>query len=202
MAAQGHHFPAGRVAKATWRPSKAAWESPTDTTSLCHSGVLWCLGGAECCAEHLASYENQMSGAGESLTPPAATPRLGEASGTGGCPQTQGELGALGVSLCPSKQKFQRCFCLFYLLMEPPCPRSLPTTKGLLRQGLCQPQGSCLRRRQPDVSVDGPLGNTFKEMKALLSLHCENTVTTSLRVSCSLFKKYFAILLLLSFIPT
>lgn len=86
----------------------------------------------------------------------------------------------LTVSLCPSKQIFQWGFCLCVCWWDHPAHLLCPTAKGLLRHGLRRPHGSCLRQRHPGVSVGGPLGHTFKEKKASLSLHCENTVTTSL----------------------
>lgn len=68
-----------------------------------------------------------------------------------------------------------------YLLVGPPCPRLLPTTKGILRQGLRRPHGSCLCRRQPDVLLVVHLETPLRRWR----LYCPCTVKTLSQLLCS-----------------
>lgn len=167
---------------------QAGWLRTPAKASFCCCGVLQPQTEAECLTEpgeHLAGYENQMPGVGECLTSPAATTHLGKASGTGSCPQTSSEQKLLASCHVPASKYFSGA-STSVSVRGTTLRRSSAHPQGPPQGGLLSLHGSHLRKRHLDVSVGGPLGNIFKEMKALLSLHCENTITTFL-FSCSLF---------------
>lgn len=141
----GYHFPLGRVAKGTWRPSKAGWESPLDMAGVCCSTVLCSRWGAECLAEpgeHLASYGNQMLGAERALShkPPLLLWGSHQAPVAAPKPGVNREL--LVSHHVPASKSFSGASA-FVSVRGHPAHVFCPPTMGILRQGLCQPHSSC-----------------------------------------------------------
>lgn len=181
------------MARDTWRPSNAAWESPADRASLCCSRVLRSR-GKQNILQSLESIRQVMKirrWEQERALPHQPPPLIWGRRQAPVAAQTWGLTRGLSASRHVPGSKYFSAASAFVSVGGATPPTSAHR-QGPLRPGLCRPHGSCLRRRLPDVS-----GNPFKEMKALLSLQCENSVTTSLLFSCSLFTRNFAILLLL-----